>query len=214
MIVSMDELFPGLTTWTAVRETIGQPVHSAYAVQARTLIDPMVPPEGLAAFGGDLPAPERIVLTNRHHRRHSARYAERFRCEVLVNEHGLYELLDGPVRVRPFAPGDEVAPGIVAHEVGVLCPDESALHLAIGPGALAVADGVIRGHDDGELTFVSDPLLGDDPVRIKRGLADVYRRLCDELEFDALLLAHGAPIAAGGRDALRAFADRVLDETG
>lgn len=211
----MDEIFPGLTTWTAIRETIGQPVHSAYAVEARTLIDPMVPPEGLTAFGdGELPAPERIVLTNRHHRRHSARYVERFRCDVLVNEHGLYELMDGPLRVRGFAPGDEVAPGIVAHEVGVLCPDESALHVAVGGGALAVADGVIRAHDDGALGFVSDPLLGDDPVRIRRGLAAAYRRLCDELEFEALLLAHGAPIATGGRDALREFADAVLAETG
>ena len=206
----MDEIIPGLQTWTAIRETIGQPVHSAYAVEARTLIDPMVPPEGLTAFGGDLPAPARIVLSNRHHRRHSARFAERFGCDVLANERGLYDLLDGPVNVKGFAPGDEVAPGIVAHEVGVLCPDESALHLAVGPGALAVADGVVRAGDDGELSFVSDTLLGDDPERIRRGLAAAYRRLCDELEFDALLLAHGAPIASGGRDALRDFADGVL----
>ncbi|MBB4665221.1 hypothetical protein [Conexibacter arvalis] len=210
----MDEIYPGLRSWTAIRETIGQPVHSAYAVEARTLIDPMVPPEGLAVFGGELPAPERIVLTNRHHRRHSARYVERFHCEVLANERGLFDLLDGPVRVTGFSPGDEVAPGVVAHEVGVLCPDESAVHVAAGRGALAVADGVIRAHDDGELAFVSDRLLGDDPERIKQGLASAYRRLCDELEFDALLLAHGAPIPTGGRDALRTFADGVLAATG
>jgi hypothetical protein len=213
----MDEIFPGLRSWTAIRETIGQPVHSAYAVQARTLIDPMVPPEGLGAFGDrpdQIPAPELIVLTNRHHRRHSARFHERFRCRVVANDRGLYDLLDGPFKVTGFAPGDEVAPGVVAHEVGVLCPDESALHLAIGPGALAVADGVIRTGDDGALGFVPDSLLGDDPVRIRRGLAEAYRRLCDELEFDALLLAHGAPIVTGGREALAAFADEVLAREG
>lgn len=213
----MDEIFPGLLSWTAIRETIGQPVHSAYAVEARTLIDPMVPPEGLGAFGdGDeqLPPPELVVLTSRHHRRHSAEFAKRFRCRVVANERGLYDLLDGPVKVTGFHPGDELAPGVVAHEVGVLCSDESALHLAIGPGALAVADGVIRSGDDGALGFVPDSLLGDDPVRIRRGLAAAYRRLCDELAFDALLLAHGAPVATGGREALAAFADEVLEREG
>jgi hypothetical protein len=209
----MDEIFPGLLSWTAMRETIGQPVHSAYVVEARTLIDPMVPPEGLGAFGGSgLPAPERILLTNRHHRRHSAKFAERFDCTVAANERGLYDLLDAPLKVRGFAPGDEVAPGIVAQGVGVLCPDESALHIAHGPGALAVADGVIRADDDHGLAFVPDHLLGDDPPAVKRGLAQAYLKLCDELEFDALLLAHGAPIAGDGRgrEALRVFAQAVL----
>lgn len=211
MLSAMDEIFPGLLSWTAIRKTIGQPVHSAYAVEARTLVDPMVPPEGLGAFGGSgLPEPELIVLTSRHHRRQSADFAQRFGCRVVANERGLYDLHDGPVRVTGFNPGDELAPGVVAHEVGVLCPDESALHVAVGPGALAVADGVIRAGDDGALGFVPDSLLGDDPVRIRRGLATAYRRLCDELEFDALLLAHGAPIASGGRAALMAFADEVL----
>jgi hypothetical protein len=33
-----------------------------------------------------------------------------------------------------------------------------------------------------------------------------YARIADELEFEALLLAHGGPIASGGREALAAFA--------
>jgi hypothetical protein len=204
----MDEIFPGLLTWTAFRETIGQPVHSAYVVEARTLIDPMIPPEGLSAFGTRaLPAPQRIVLCNRHHRRHSARFVERFECTVAANERGLYDLLDAPLRVRGYRPGDEVAPGIFVQEVGVLSPDESALHVAYDRGALAVADGAIRVDDDGALGFFPDHLLGDDPDAVKRGLAGAYRRLCDELEFDVLLLAHGAPITSGGAQALRDFAD-------
>jgi hypothetical protein len=39
------------------------------------------------------------------------------------------------------------------------------------------------------------------------GLRDSYRRLL-ELEFEHLLLAHGEPLASGGRDALREFAER------
>jgi hypothetical protein len=107
--------------------------------------------------------------------------------------------------VEPFAWGEEVAPGIVAHEVGVLCPDESALHIRHGAGALAVADGVVR-FRSADLGFVPDHLLGDDPQAIRRGLRASYARLLD-LDFDALLLAHGEPFAHGGKDALRAFTD-------
>ncbi len=112
--------------------------------------------------------------------------------------------------MRGFRPGDELAPGVVAQQVGVLCPDESAIHIAHGPGALAVADGVIRAHDDGGLGFVPDHLLGDDPQAVKSGLAQAYLRLAEELEFETLLLAHGAPVVGTGREALRAFAEAVL----
>ena len=46
----------------------------------------------------------------------------------------------------------------------------------------------------------------DDPDQTKEGLRDSYRGLL-ELDFDALLLAHGTPIATGGKDALRRFVD-------
>jgi hypothetical protein len=200
----MDELIPGIHHWTAFRETIRTTVHSAYADEARTLIDPMLPEEGLDWFREHRP-PERIVLTNRHHLRHSRRFVEAFGCTVHCNEAGLWDLQDREVRVQGFHSGDELAPGLVAHTVGVLCPDESVLHLAAGPGALACADGVVR-QEDGTLGFVPDFLLGDDPEAVRRGLAAAYGRLADELEFDVLLLAHGAPIVGGARAALRDFA--------
>ena len=58
----------------------------------------------------------------------------------------------------------------------------------------------------GALGFVPDEYLGDHPEMIKRGLRDAYARLLDQ-PFDALLLAHGDPIATGGKDALREFAE-------
>ena len=45
----------------------------------------------------------------------------------------------------------------------------------------------------------------DDPEQTKRGLRNAYYRLL-ELDFDALLLAHGRPLASGGKQALRDFA--------
>jgi hypothetical protein len=69
--------------------------------------------------------------------------------------------------------------------------------------ALAVADGAIR--YDEELGFVPDRYM-DDPEQTKAGLKEAFGRLADELDFDVLLLAHGTPIASGGREALRRFA--------
>jgi hypothetical protein len=200
----MEELQPGLLHWTAFRDTIGADVHSAFHVPSGTLIDPMEPLDGLAAIER-AGRPERIVLTNRHHYRHSDRFRAAFGCPVLCHEAGLHEFEGGP-QVDGFAWGDELAPGVTACEVGVLCPEETALHIGAERGALAFADCVVRGRH-GELGFVSDYLLGDDPPAIREGLRASFRRLCDEREFDTLLLAHGDPIATGGRTALRTFAE-------
>jgi hypothetical protein len=208
---AMEEILPGLLHWTAMRETIRQPVHSTYVVHARTLIDPMIPPEGLGVFRGELPAPERILLCNRHHHRHSARFVEAFGCTVHCHRAGLWDLAGTPYNVRGFEFGDEVAPGIVAERVGALTPEETALHVALGPGAVSFADAVMRDRD-GTLGFFPDGLLGEDPDAVKRGIAQSLRRLCDERGPDVLLFAHGAPLVGGGERALREFADAVLGD--
>ncbi|HEY7076494.1 MAG TPA: hypothetical protein VH418_14045 [Solirubrobacteraceae bacterium] len=189
----MEEIRDGVFHWTAYRDTIRQDVHSHFHAPSGTLFDPMEPPEGLGPF-----EPRRIVLSNRHHWRRS----DRFGVPVLCHEAGLHEFADGR-EVRGFKWGDELAPGVVAHEVGVLCPEETALGI---DGALLFADSVIRGRD-GELAFVPDFLLGDDPQAVREGLRAAFIRLCDEVEFDALLMAHGAPVATGGRSLLRRFAE-------
>ena len=200
----MDEIHEGLLHWTAYRDTIGADVHSYFHTASGTLIDPMEPVQGLEAVARER-RPERIVLTNRHHYRHSDRFREAFGCPVLCHEAGLHEFEDG-AGVEGFAFGDELAPGVTALEVGVLTPEETAVLLAGGGGALAFADALIRGRH-GELGFVPDPLLGDDPPAIRDGLRAAFHRLATEHEFDALLLAHGDPVTTGGRSALRTFAD-------
>jgi hypothetical protein len=197
----VDEILPGIFHWSAFHERIRQPVHSYFVADAAAVLDPMLPDEGLDWFE-DGRHPERILLTNRHHYRHSERFARRFGCRVLCHESGVHEF--GPeAEVQGFSFGDEVAPGIVAREVGVICPDETALHI-VGSRAVALADGAIRARE-GPLTFVPDGYLGDDPEGIKRGLRESFRGLL-ELDFEALLLAHGAPLADGGKRALQAFA--------
>jgi hypothetical protein len=198
----MDEILPGIHHWSAFHEGIGARVHSYYVEPAGALIDPMVPEEGLEAFDGMAP-PQQALLTNRHHFRHCERFREAFGCVVRASAPGLPDLEGRDV--RPFQFGEEVAPGVVALEVGVICPDETALHVAHGAGALAFADGLVRMHGPA-LGFVPDQLLGDDPAAVKRGLEDAFRGLlaCD---FDALLLAHGEPMASGAKAALRAFVE-------
>jgi glyoxylase-like metal-dependent hydrolase (beta-lactamase superfamily II) len=197
----MNEVLPGVLHWTTHHERIGARVHSHFAVESAALIDPRVPEGGveeIARYG----RPDRILLSNRHHLRHSEQFAAAFGCPIRCHEAGLWEFDEGP-EVRPFRFGDEVAPGITALQMGALTPEDTVFRLSAGPGALLFADGLVR-RADGALAFVPDWLMGDDPEGVKRGLRASLRRLLDE-DFDALLFAHGEPMASGGRAALEAF---------
>jgi hypothetical protein len=197
----LNEIQPGVFWWKALHPNLGIEVSSYCLADSGTLIDPLVPAEGVEWFSVDgRPDPQRVLLTNRHHLRDSARFDAEFGCSIHCHEAGLHEFAAGP-DVEGFFFGDEVAPGVVAHEVGAICPEETALHIAHGNGLLAVADGVIN---YGGVRFVRDSLLGDSAEEVKRGLRDAYGRLL-ELEFDALLFAHGDPIPEGGKAALREF---------
>ena len=200
------EILPGIFHWTAIHPEIRIAVSSHYVEPARMLLDPLVPEEGLAWFERRGP-PEHVLLTNRLHSRHAARFVEAFGCEVWCNEAGLEHFgAQGEIEelnVRGFRPGDLLPGGIESHEVGVLCPDETAFRIPGAEPALAVADGVVR-DAEGPLAFVPDPLLGDDPEAVKRGLRQAYRRLL-ALDFEHLLLAHGNPWLGGARQALARF---------
>jgi hypothetical protein len=197
----VEEILPGVLHWKAVHPKIKVEVSSYYLSDSGTLIDPLLPPDGLDRLK-EVRDPERILLTNRHHLRSSEDFVREFGCTIHCHEAGLHEFEGGP-EVEGFSFGDELAPGITAQEVGVICPEETALHISAAKGLLSVADGVIS--YDG-LRFVSDQLLGDDAEGIKRGLRAAYGRLC-ELEFDALLVAHGDPIPRGAKEQLREFTE-------
>ena len=122
---AMEEIQPGVLHWTAFRDTIGKDVHSYLHTPSGTLIDPMEPLQGLEA----VPSVKRIVLTNRHHYRHSGCFQEAFGCPVFCHQAGLHEFAGGPEEVEGFSFGEEVAPKIVALEVGAICPEETALYL-------------------------------------------------------------------------------------
>ena len=198
----MDEILPGVMHWSAVHPSTGLRSHSAFHVASGTLIDPMVPEEGLGWF--ERRRPRRALLTNRHHLRGAPEFAAAFGCSIHCHPAGMHEFEGGP-DVEPMQPGDTPAQGITVLEFGAITPEEVVLHVDAGPGALAFADGLIEAHDGG-LGFFSDSLLGDDPEAVKRDLHAALRRVLAEREFDALLLAHGEPRPAGGRAELEAFA--------
>jgi hypothetical protein len=196
----MDEIAPGVFHWKGLHPRIKVEVSSYYLADAGTVLDPMVPSdEGLDWFEGR--PLDRIVLTNRHHYREADRYRERFDLPVACNASGLHEFEGGP-QVDGFSIGDEVAPGVTAHELDSICPDDTALHIAVGPGFLAFADGIMR---YGDLGFVPDQYM-DDPDEVKRGVYDRAAELL-ELDFDGLLFAHGHPQPSGGKEALRRFVE-------
>ena len=197
----MNEIAPGIWHWVEVHPRIKIPVSSYYLPFERVVIDPLAPSEGLDFFA-EHGAPTDILLTNRHHYRSSGEFAERFGATVRCVREGMGEFTHGEA-VEPFDIGDELPGGIVAHRVGAICPDETALHIPARE-ALAVADGAVRMEQEGVLGFVPDFLM-DDPEQTKEGLRNSYRRLC-ELDFRHLLLAHGEPIVGTGRDALATFA--------
>ena len=195
----MREVTPGIHHWTVLHERIGQEVSSYFIAEAGAVIDPKVPEGGL----DELPAePKVVLLTSGHHGRDAARFARTYEIPIRASRQAAEHLGDEVGDVEVFDEGDEVADGITAIHIGRLAADEGALLIAVGDGALAIADGINT--YSGELAFFPDELLGDDPGRVKIELKDAYSSLLPQ-EFDHLLFAHGAPVIGGGKDRLREF---------
>jgi hypothetical protein len=201
----MKEIAPGIFHWTATHPDIRMLVSSYYFEPAGIVIDPLEPEDGMGFFDDLDTAPQQVVLTSGLHWRHSDRFRDRFGATIRVVQEGIERWGgDSDRHAEPFTFGDEVAPGVVAHEIGCIAPDDTALIIDNGPGAVVLAD-ALMGYD-GLLAFVPDSLM-DDPEDEKRALIDRFRGLLTK-DFDALLLAHGDPIGTGGHAALQEFVSR------
>jgi hypothetical protein len=195
----MQEIIPGVHHWTAFRDTIGMPVSSYWVAPAGVLVDPMLPEGGLGPFeSADVP-PQQVVLTSGLHTRAAERIAEALSIPIRAPREARDRLGDR-LDFEPYTDHEELGPGVRAVRIGVLCPDEYALHIAAAEGAIALADALE--HYGDAVGFVSDDLLGDDPAAIKDGLKQQLGTLL-ERDFDHLLFAHGDPIVGGGKRALR-----------
>jgi glyoxylase-like metal-dependent hydrolase (beta-lactamase superfamily II) len=204
----MREVLPGLYHWTAVHPKIHVEVSSYWLDDPGVLVDPLVPPDaGIEWFAQRSPQPRAIVLSNRHHYRDSARFVEAFGCEVLCNRAGLHEFTHGE-DVSGFDIGEPLPGDLLACEVDGICPDDTALYLG-DARALFFADGLVRGGSEGlpgPLGFVPDSFM-DEPERTKQRLLAAFARLLQELTFEHVLLAHGAPVIDDGRAQLQELVD-------
>jgi hypothetical protein len=198
----MREILPGLYHWAVEHPNLGRPVSSHYVVEPAALIDPMLPGEGLAAFDG-LPPPRHVVLSCRHHDRDHARFVEAFGCSFHVNEAGMHEY-EGE-EVTPFAIGEEIVPGIRAAANGPIAPDDTVLRIDVDEGALLFADSLVN--RAGEIAFMRDDLLGEDPAGVRADITAATSELLRRESFGHLLFAHGEPIVGSGRPALQRFVD-------
>jgi glyoxylase-like metal-dependent hydrolase (beta-lactamase superfamily II) len=201
------EILPGVFHFTQPHERIGVPVSSYYLRAEGVLIDPMTPAQGVEWFALDGNGPPTdVLLSCRHHYRHSADYVREFGVTVHCVSHGMHEFADRelPAPVQPFEFGDRLAGEVTAERVNAISPDETAFYIPTH-SALACADGVIH-YEPGRLSFVPDQYM-DDPAGTKRGLLDSFAKLL-ELDFDNLLLAHGDPLIGEGRKRLGEFVER------
>lgn len=201
----MKELLPGLYHWRTHNSDIDNDVDCYWATSAGVsyVLDPLVPSTGLDVFDGDR-APAHVYMTNRLHERSCDEFAQRFTATVWCPRAGLHEYADGSLKVTAYDPG-ELPGGVLALEIGVICADEMALLLPIDDGVLAIADSFIRYGDD--IGFVPDYLMGDHAEDIKLRTKARFLELCEEVDFEHLVFAHGTPIIGGGRDTLRRFCE-------
>jgi hypothetical protein len=209
----MREIAPGLFHWTAYHPGIRHRVSSYYLRDGGVVIDPLLPAEGFEngrdpiEWLADIGPPRVILLSNRHHYRHSGRLLEAFGIPVRASRPGVHEF-SSDQRVEPFDFGDELEGGVIAHEVGAICPDETALEIPT-VRAVVLADGLVRFDAlDDPIGFVPDWLLGDDPEEVKHGLLASFERLLD-VDFEHVLLAHGLPLVGDGKERLREFVDET-----
>jgi hypothetical protein len=194
----MREVVPGILHWQARHPNLGMDVSSYLLTNTGTALDLLLPEgEGPSWIGRPV---ERAVLTVRHH----LRSAPDLGVPVVAHRAGLHEFDDrADLQVDGFEAGDELAPGVRVLPFGRICADDAALHVAVGPGALAFGDGILN---YGGIGHPPDRYLGDDPEQVKADIVEGLVPLLDE-DFDVLLFAHGPPVAGGGKALLRAFVE-------
>ena len=204
----MREILPGVYNWTAIHPKIGVPVSSYWLDEPGVLIDPLIPEEeGIGWFARRPTRPTGILLSNRHHYRHSGELSREYGCAVYCNSVGLHEFTHGELLIG-FQVDQELPGGVITCELDAICPDDTALHIPANR-AVAIADGVVRGSphgQEGPLGFVPDSLM-DDPPATRRALLAACERLLEQLDFDHLLLAHGGPLIGDGRAQLQDLVD-------
>jgi len=184
------ELLPGILFWSRLSERHGYDFNGALVLHedGNLCIDPVDPPDGvlerLAKEGVS-----RILLSNRNHARAANRVRERTGARTSIHPADAeYARGQGTIVDAELAIGEQVGPFRVVGVPGK-SPGEIALYDA-RRGLLVVGDAVI-GNPPGRLSLLSERVM-DDPARLRASVRSLL-----ELDFDAILVGDGAPIASG-----------------
>jgi glyoxylase-like metal-dependent hydrolase (beta-lactamase superfamily II) len=193
----MDELRPGLTTWTALHpswtpeaEGWDEEVRS-YAYDAGdvlVLFDPMAPPPGI--YGLADARPVIVLLTCHWHQRSSEEFAERLGATVYAPA---AKIDDVRATAQPYRHGDTL-PGGVEAQAGD--PEEATLWIP-ACGALVFGD-VLLGGEEG-LRVQPDSWLAEGLTH--EGLRERLQPLL-QLPIELLLPTHGDPVVEDAKDVL------------
>ena len=202
----MDELQPGLWTWTAPHpdwtpdqggpDGWDRDVRSyAYdAGMSLVLVDPLSPPPAVSELAADRPVA--VVLTCAWHQRSATDCVARYGAQVYAPD-GFDERLEAPATA--YAPGEQLPGDVVARPASY--PQEAVLWIA-AHGALVFGDALLGDGRGG--VKIQESWLPEGTTR------DEYReplRALLELPVELVLPTHGDPVATGARDALA----RALD---
>jgi glyoxylase-like metal-dependent hydrolase (beta-lactamase superfamily II) len=202
----MQELHPGLWTWTAAHpdwtEDEGGPqgwdrVVRSYAYDSGpslVLIDPLAPPSLLE---GLVESKEVAVLLTEHcHVRSSADCVERFGATVHAMKDAVRRL---SLPAQAFEQGDTLPGGVVAQ---LECYAFEAIFWIPAERAIITGDALVGG----ELGLHVQPDSWLDEGTTPAAFRDRLRPLLD-LPIELVLLTHGDPVLAEGREAVRVALD-------
>jgi glyoxylase-like metal-dependent hydrolase (beta-lactamase superfamily II) len=200
------EIAPGLWRWTCFYGEWKHDVGCVYHERTGEicLIDPLVPPQDAAHFWAALDRDAQrvggtvhVLVTIFWHTRSARDVVERYGAHVWAPASAKAAVARrAGVVTDPFRPGDPLPGGIEAFASGrpnevvywlpehrALVPGDVLLDAGSGGVRLCPASWLPRGTGHAELRRALTPLLALDPERI--------------------LVSHGQPVLAGGREALR-----------
>jgi len=192
----MREILPGILTWSWFSERQGYDFNG-YLLrlpEGNLCVDPVeMAEETLGEIAGE--GVRRILLTNRNHFRASMKVKERTGAKIAIHpDDAAFARGKGTAVDEELRPGQRLGPIEVVGAPGK-SPGEVALYWP-ERRLLLVGDACV-GKPAGSCALLPEAVIDD-----KRRLLDSLRALA-QLDFDALLLADGAPILADGRSALR-----------
>lgn len=198
----MREIVEGIYTWPWFSQRNGYDFNG-YLVRlpgGNLCIDPVEMPaevlDEIARLGV-----QRIALTNRNHFRASMKVKERTGAPIAIHrEDAAFAREKGTQIDEELRAGERLGPFTIVAAPGK-SPGEVALHWP-ERRLLVVGDACV-GKPPGECALLPDAVI-DDKARLVASL-----RALAALDFDALLLADGAPILTAARAALRRLVEEL-----